>query len=345
MSDPSLERYSRQMRFPGIGEAGQRKLLDSHVTLCGCGALGTVLANALVRAGVGHVRVVDRDFIETHNLQRQVLFDEHDVAENLPKAEAACRKLAAINSAVHVEPVVTDIDRTNILELTKDADLILDGSDNFEIRYLINDVAIKLGKPWVYGGSIGSHGQTMTILPGETPCLRCVFEAAPAPGEAATCETAGVLGPIVNIIASFQATEAFKILTGKLDMVNRDLVYIDVWENTLRRIKIAKLKGTVDCPCCKHRRFEWLDGDLGSHTTSLCGRNAVQVAHRSGSTLNFEEMARHMQTLGDVSYNRFMLKFTVDGFDFTVFPDGRAIIKGTSDVDKARTLYAKYVGH
>ncbi|MBY0522516.1 MAG: ThiF family adenylyltransferase [Gemmataceae bacterium] len=343
--DPALERYSRQMRFFGIGEAGQRKLLDSHVTLCGCGALGTVLANALVRAGVGHLRLVDRDFIETHNLQRQVLFDEHDVAENLPKAEAAARKLGAINSSVHVEPVVTDIDRTNILDLVQDADLILDGTDNFEIRYLINDVAVKLGKPWVYGGSIGSHGQTMTILPGETPCLRCVFEAAPAPGEAATCETAGVLGPIVNIVASFQATEAFKILTGRRDQINRELIYIDVWENVYRRIKIAKLKGAVDCPCCGHRRFEWLDGEHGTQTTSLCGRNAVQVAHRVAGRLNFEDMARHLETLGAVTYNRFMLRFTADAHEFTVFPDGRAIIKGTSDIDKARTLYAKYIGH
>src|ERR671924_878076 len=213
-TEPSLERYSRQMRFAGIGEKGQRKLLDSRVTLCGCGALGTVLANALVRAGVGHLRLVDRDFIETNNLQRQVLFDEHDVAENLPKAEAAARKLGAINSSVHVEPVVTDIDRTNILELVQDADLVLDGSDNFEVRYLINDAAVKLGKPWVYGGCIGSHGQTMTIIPGETPCLRCVFEAAPAPGEAGTCETAGVLGSIVSIIASIQAAECFKLLIG-----------------------------------------------------------------------------------------------------------------------------------
>src|SRR5882762_733979 len=239
--DPSLDRYSRQMRFYGIGEAGQRKLLDSHVTLCGCGALGTVIANALVRAGVGHVRIVDRDFIEMSNLQRQVLFDEHDVSENLPKAEAAARKLAAINSAVHVEPVVTDIDRTNILDLVGDADLILDGTDNFEVRYLINDAAVKLGKPWVYGGSIGSHGQTMTILSGETPCLRCVFEAAPAPGEAGTCETAGVLSPIVNIVASFQAAEAFKILTGHKEQISRDLIYVDVWDNIQRRIKIAPL--------------------------------------------------------------------------------------------------------
>src|SRR5437667_5645825 len=311
----NLDRYSRQMRFGGIGEAGQRKLVESHVTLCGCGALGTVLANALVRAGVGHLRLVDRDFIETNNLQRQVLFDEHDVAENLPKAEAAARKLGAINSSVYVEPVVVDIDRTNILELTRDADLILDGTDNFEIRYLINDAAVKLGKPWVYGGCIGSHGQTMTILPDETPCLRCVFEAAPAPGETGTCETAGVLAPIVNIVASYQVTEAFKILTGHKEQISRDLIYVDVWDNIQRRIKIAPLLGKVDCPCCQRRRFEWLEGEQGTHTTSLCGRNAVQVSHRTSERLNFEELARHLETLGQVSYNRFLLKFDADGYN------------------------------
>jgi molybdopterin/thiamine biosynthesis adenylyltransferase len=341
----SLERYSRQMRFYGIGESGQRKLLDAHVTLCGCGALGTVLANVLVRAGVGHVRLVDRDFIETSNLQRQVLFDEHDVAENLPKAEAAARKLGAINSSVHVEPVVTDIDRTNIVELCQDADLILDGTDNFEIRYLINDVAVKLNKPWVYGGCIGSHGMVLAILPGRTPCLRCIFEAAPAPGEAATCETAGVLGPIVNIVASLQATEAIKILTGQLERVNPDLTEIDIWENIHRTRKVSRLLGKVDCPCCRRRRFEWLDGEHGAQTTSLCGRNAVQVSHRTPGKLDFEEMAKHLGVMGEVSYNRFLLKFAVDGYEFTVFPDGRAIIKGTSDVDRARTLYAKYIGH
>jgi adenylyltransferase/sulfurtransferase len=345
ITDAALERYSRQMRFYGLGREGQLRLMESHVTLCGCGALGTVLANALVRAGVGHLRLIDRDFIETSNLQRQVLFDEHDVAENLPKAEAAARKLSAINSSVHVEPVVTDIDRTNILELVADADLVLDGTDNFEIRYLINDAAVKLGKPWVYGGCIGSHGQTMTILPGETPCLRCVFQEAPGPGDTGTCETAGVLSPIVNIVASFQAAEAFKILAGKRDEINRDLVYIDVWENTLRRFKIAPLRGQGECPCCVKRRFEWLEGEHGSHTTSLCGRNAVQVAQRRAARLNFEEMAKHMEALGEVSYNRFLLKFTAEGHEFTVFPDGRAIIKGTSDVERARTLYAKYVGH
>ena len=344
--DPSaLERYSRQMRFPGIGKAGQERLQASRVTLCGCGALGTVLANALVRAGVGFVRIIDRDFIETSNLQRQVLFDEADVAASLPKAEAAARKLRAINSGVTVEPVVTDIDRTNIIELCKDADLILDGTDNFEVRYLINDAAVSLNKPWVYGGCIGSHGQTMTILPNETPCLRCVFEAAPGPGEAGTCETAGVLGPIVNIVASFQAAEAMKILAGKREAINRELVYIDVWENVTRRIKIAPLLGKVDCPCCRRRKFEWLEGAFGSQTTSLCGRNAVQVSQRSAGRLDFEELAKQLRASGSVSFNKFMLKFDVDDYQFTVFPDGRAIIKGTSDVDKARVLYAKYIGH
>jgi molybdopterin-synthase adenylyltransferase len=344
--DPTLERYSRQMRFGGIGEKGQKKLRDSKVTLCGCGALGTVLANHLVRGGVGHVRIIDRDFIETHNLQRQVLFDESDVAANIPKAEAAARKLRAVNSAVTVEGVVADIDRTNILELSKDADVILDGTDNLEIRYLINDVAVKLNKPWVYGGSIGSHGQTMTILPNQTPCLRCVFEAAPNPGEVGTCETAGVLSPIVSIIASFQAAEAFKLLTGQLDTINRELLYIDCWDNTTRRIKIAKLLGKVDCPCCQRKQFLWLEGNMGSQTTSLCGRNAVQVSPHAGGKLNFEEMSTHLKQMGGkVNFNRFMLKFEVETYEFTVFPDARAIIKGTDDTEKARVLYAKYVGH
>lgn len=345
-SPSSLDRYSRQMKFPGIGTAGQERLLQSRVTLCGCGALGTVIANVLARAGVGRLRIVDRDFIETSNLQRQVLFDENDIADNLPKAEAAVRKLKQINSGVHLEAVVADIDHTNVLDLAADADLILDGTDNFEVRYLINDVAVKLNKPWVYGGSIGSHGQTMTILPGVTPCLRCVIEGSPPPGMAATCETAGVLSPIINIIASFQAAEAMKILTGRLEAINKDLIYIDVWDNELRRFKIAKLKDTVNCPCCKERRFDWLDGKEGAQTTTLCGRNAVQITHRQATTLNFVELAKHLEGLGGrVTFNRFMLKFAVEEFDVTVFPDGRAIIKGTPDVDKARTVYAKYIGH
>jgi adenylyltransferase/sulfurtransferase len=314
------------------------------VTICGCGALGTVLANHLVRAGVGHVRIVDRDFIETHNLQRQILFDEADVAANLPKAEAAARKLRAINSEVEIEAIVTDIDHTNILDLVSDADLILDGTDNFETRYLINDAAVKLNKPWVFGGVIGSEGQTMTIRPGKTPCLRCVIEDNPPPGLTPTCETAGVLGPAVAVVASFEAVEAIKLLTGAESALNNELFVIDIWDWTFRRLKVQGLLGKVDCPCCQRRKFEWLDGALGSHTTTLCGRNAVQIAARRPQPLNFPEMASRLASLGEVRHNAFMLRFATEGHEFTVFPDGRAIIKGTNDISKARTLYAQFVG-
>jgi molybdopterin-synthase adenylyltransferase len=342
-TDP-LDRYSRQVRFPQLGEAGQRKVMGSRVTICGCGALGTVLANHLVRAGVGHVRIVDRDFIETHNLQRQILFDEDDVASNLPKAEAAARKLRKINSSVEIEAVVTDIDHTNILELVADADLILDGTDNFETRYLINDAAVKLNKPWIFGGVIGSEGQSMTIRPGITPCLRCLIEDSPPPGMTPTCETAGVLGPAVAVIASFEAVEAIKLLSGAYDALNVELIMVDVWDWNFRRLKVAGLLGKVDCPCCQHHKFEWLAGDLGSHTTTLCGRNAVQVAARRPEPLDFPEMARRLAPLGEVRHNAFMLRFAAEGHDFTVFPDGRAIIKGTNDIARARTLYSQFVG-
>lgn len=345
-----LERYSRQMRVPGIGKAGQQRILDSRVTLCGVGALGTVLANTLVRAGVGFVRVVDRDFVEPSNLQRQVLFDESDVTNNLPKAEAAATKLRQINSSVQIESVVADINRTNVEDLCRDADLILDGTDNFEVRYLINDVAVKQGKPWVYGGAVGSEGMTMTIVPGETPCLRCVFEASPGPGEVGTCETAGVLAPIVTIIASFQAAEALKLLAGKKEAINRELFVLNIWENTSRRVKIAPLAGRKgQCPCCAKKQFEWLEGEHGTQTTTLCGRNAVQVTQRRSGKLDFAELAKQLEASGTVSSNRFLLKFQVtdaaEPYEFTVFPDGRAIIKGTDDTDRARTLYAKYIGH
>jgi molybdopterin-synthase adenylyltransferase len=344
MSLDPLDRYSRQVRFPQLGQAGQRALLNSRVSICGCGALGTVLANHLARAGVGFIRIIDRDFIETHNLQRQVLFDEDDVAQNLPKAEAAARKLRAINSTITVEPVVTDIDHTNILDLVGDADLVLDGTDNFETRYLINDAAVKLGKPWIFGGVIGSEGQTMTIVPGKTPCIRCLIETAPPPGMTPTCETAGVLGPAVAVIASFEAIEAIKLLTGAWDALNVHLIMVDIWDWTFRQLKVAGLLGKVDCPCCQQRKFEWLDGAMGSHTTTLCGRNAVQVAVRRSDRLDFAELAGRLAGLGEVRHNTFMLRFATEGHEFTVFPDGRAIIKGTNDVTKARTLYAQYVG-
>lgn len=346
----SLERYSRQMRVPGIGKIGQERILNSRVTLCGVGALGTVLANTLVRAGVGHLRLIDRDFVEPSNLQRQVLFDESDVTNNLPKAEAAAIKLRAINSTVNIEPIVADIDRTNIEGFCHDADLILDGTDNFEVRYLINEVAVKLGKPWVYGGAVGTEGMTMTIIPGQTPCLKCVFEESPGAGDVGTCETAGVLGPIVSIIASLQAAEAIKILAGKLDSINRALFQINIWDNTTHHRKIAPLAGRKGkCRCCALRQFDYLNGEQGTQTTKLCGRNAVQVTQRRASALNFADLTKQLSASGTVSANKFLLKFQVndsgEAYEFTVFPDGRAIIKGTDDEDRARTLYAKYIGH
>src|SRR5277367_2148764 len=315
MSLESLDRYSRQIRFPQLGEEGQRALLKSRVALCGCGALGTVLANHLARAGVGFIRIVDRDYIETHNLQRQVLFDEQDVADNLPKAEAAARKLRQINSTIEIEPVVTDIDHTNILELVGDADLILDGTDNFETRYLINDAAVKLGKPWIFGGVIGSEGQTMTIVPGKTPCIRCLIETAPPPGMTPTCETAGVLGPAVAVIASFEAVEAIKVLSGAWDALNDHLIMVDVWDWTFRQLKVAGLVGKVDCPCCVQKKFEWLDGGMGSHTTTLCGRNAVQVAVRRSEPLDFRELAGRLNGIGETRHNAYMLRFTADEYE------------------------------
>ncbi|MCA1686207.1 MAG: ThiF family adenylyltransferase, partial [Planctomycetia bacterium] len=230
------------------------------------------------------------------------------------------------------------------LDLVGDADLILDGTDNFETRYLINDAAVKLDKPWIFGGVIGSEGQTMTIVPGKTPCIRCVIETSPPPGMTPTCETAGVLGPAVAVIASFEAVEAIKLLSGDFDALNKELIMVDVWDWSFRRLKIARLLEIADCPCCKHRKFEWLDGSLGSHTTTLCGRNAVQIATRRPEPLNFPELARRLSPLGEVRHNAFMLRFATEGHEFTVFPDGRAIIKGTNDIAKARTLYSQFVG-
>ncbi len=347
LNDAHQARYSRQILFHEIGERGQGRLLASRVTLVGCGALGTVLANTLVRAGVGFVRICDRDFIERNNLQRQVLFDEDDIAANLPKAEAAARKLRRINSGVTVEGVVTDVNHTNIERLAEGAHLLLDGTDNFETRYLINDLAVATGRPWIYGAVIGATGMCMPIIPGETACLRCVFDEPPPPELTPTCDTAGVIGPAVNIVASFQAQEAIKILTGRSDALIRGLMNLDIWtgRNTIVNVQPGFEKG--DCPCCKRKRFDYLDGSAGSRATSLCGRDAVQIdPRRDGGRTNFEAVAAKLRGIatGEVLQNAFMVRCTVGEYDITVFADGRAIIKGTADVETARTVYAKYVG-
>lgn len=343
--DPTLERYVRQMRFAPLGEAGQRRMLDSRVLIVGCGALGTVLANTLARAGVGHLRMVDRDFIETNNLQRQILFDEQDVADELPKAIAAANKLRRINSQIEIEPLVTDVDAANITTLCEGVDLILDGTDNFETRFLINDVAVKLNLPWVYGGCLGAEGQSMTILPGETPCLRCLIPEPPAAGTTPTCDTAGIVSPIINVIASIESMEAIKILSGHREAISRTLTIIELWENRFRNMKLDTLRESVDCACCKRREFAWLDGDRGSHTAVLCGRNAVQIAPPSGTRLELGEMAKSLSSLGAVSQNAFLLRLAVDKYRLTIFPDGRAIIGGTDDIAEAKSVYARYIGN
>jgi len=334
-----IDRYSRQILFSGIGEEGQRRLGNSCVVIIGCGALGTIIATSLVRAGVGKVRIIDRDFIEYHNLQRQVLFDEDDIRNGLPKAIAAERHLRKVNSSVEVEGIVADVNFTNVERLITGADVILDGLDNFETRLLINDVSLKHKIPWVYGGAISSSGMTMNIIPGETACFRCLYPTAPAPGVVPTCETAGVIGPAPFIIGSLQTAEAMKILVGAKE-INRQLICIDVWTGSFDRLEIIPRH---DCPACLGR-YEFLEGKFGVRTTSLCGQNAVQVLNPETERLSFKELETRLKVVGEVTYNEFMLHFTVDGQEMVIFPDGRAIIKNTADESLARGLYAKYIG-
>jgi len=342
--DINLDRYVRQMRYPPFSEEGQRNLSRSRALVCGCGALGSVVANTLARAGVGSLRIVDRDFLELNNLQRQVLYDEQDVADGLPKAIAAQRKLQRINSAIEIEAHVADVEPSNIDSLLDGVDVIVDGTDNFETRFLLNDVSINRGLPWIYGGCIGCEGQTMTILPGETACLRCLMQDCPPPGTTPTCDTVGVLGPIVNVIASIEAMEAIKILSGRPQSISKNLTVFELWDNRIRQVDLAALRESVNCPTCKQNEFEWLSGRQGSHTAVLCGRNAVQLSFPDRQALSLDSLAQQLEEVGEVSRNPFLLRLKVDDYELTVFPDGRAIISGTDDIPLARTLYAKYIG-
>ena len=340
----AMERYSRQRLFSEIGDKGQERLMHSKVAILGCGALGTVQADALCRAGVGTLRIIDRDFIEESNLQRQTLFSEDDVRAGLPKAVAAQRRLQQVNSLVAVEPLVTDVNYKNIESLVEGADLFLDATDNFETRFLLNDVAVKHRKPWIYGASVGSYGLSMTVVPHETPCLRCVFETMPPPGMSPTCDTAGVLASIVNIIASIQVAEAIKILTGNVHRINRKMIFFDVWENSWKRFEIGNARDQGECPACRLGRYEFLEGKEGSSVTTLCGRNSVQINQPGNNQLDFEQLAKRLTPLGTVQFNKFLFRFSVDSYEVAVFPDGRGIVKGTKDPKVARSVYAKYVG-
>lgn len=359
-----LSRYHRQMLIPGFGEEGQRKLLGSKVLVLGCGALGTVIANLLARAGVGELVIVDRDFIELTNLQRQVLFNEQDVTDAVPKAEAARRKITGINSQITVTAVIDDVNHTNIEKLAEGCDAIVDGVDNFETRFLANDCAVKLGIPYIYGGAVGTVGMTYAVLPhtesGQsawelagvaTPCLRCIFEQAPPPGMNPTCETAGVLSPVVSIIASYEVNETLKVLSGNWEAVSPTMLSIDTWLNTVKQFKVNRAYDVGECVCCKKRQFEHLDGKYSSSMTTLCGRNAVQLTQRmdtGGGKLNFEQIADRLQLHGKVTSNKFMLRADIqdngESYELTLFTDGRAIVKGTKQPSVAKSIYAKYVG-
>ena len=333
------ERYSRQVLFRGIGAEGQRRLATARVAIVGCGAIGSALASLLARAGVGTLRIIDRDYVEPSNLQRQSLFDENDAAESVPKAVAAARKLAAFNSEIVVEPQVADLTPANLGNLLVDCDLVLDGTDNFETRYLVNDYAVQQGVPWIYAAAVGSYGVTMDILPGESACLACVFPAPPR-GVVETCDTSGILNSAANLVASIQASEALKLLVGARDRLRRTLLSFDVWTN--ERSEISAARPRPDCQTCGQRQFIHLEGQGRPHIT-LCGRNSVQI-HERERPIDFAEMSQRLQPHGTVRHNDLVLKFWRDDYEITLFPDGRAIIKGTTDTAVARSLYARYVG-
>jgi adenylyltransferase/sulfurtransferase len=339
MDGPSRERYSRQILFPGIGAAGQERILKSHAVIVGCGALGSFQAAALGRAGVGRLTIIDRDYIEPSNLHRQWLFEESDAAESLPKAAAAERRLRKINSTIEVRGIVADLTAANVEDLLTDADAILDGTDNFDVRYLINDFAVSRGIPWIYGGAVGSYGLTMPVIPGVTACLRCVYPDPPE-GAQPTCETAGVLNAIISAIASLQVADALKILAGHPEKVRARIATIDVWESTMRQI--AAPDRDADCPCCGRREFTFLE-ERELPPAALCGRNAVQIRGRA-RPLDLEELRTRLESLGNVRANEYALRFAVNGYEMTLFADGRAIVKGTDDLGVARSLYAQYVG-
>jgi molybdopterin/thiamine biosynthesis adenylyltransferase len=339
MGAESGNRYARQTRFTGLGDNGQINLSAAHVAIVGCGALGGLQAEALARAGVGRLTVIDRDFVECSNLHRQFLFTERDAAEALPKAVVAERRLREINSEIRVDGIVADLDPSGAQDLLGGAHLILDATDNFETRFLINDFAVARKVPWIYGAAVGSYGLMMPILPGDTACLRCIYPEPPG-GVQPTCETAGVLGSVTMLIASLQTGEALKILSGNGQLVRRRIVTADVWSAGIREIDAPARD--PECPACGHGEFLWLNGSKRA-PISLCGRNAVQI-HERFRPVDLKGLTEHLRGLGEVRANEFALRFFRDPFEITVFPDGRAIIKGTTDPAVARSLYSRYVG-
>ncbi|HET6979127.1 MAG TPA: ThiF family adenylyltransferase [Pyrinomonadaceae bacterium] len=335
------ERYSRQILFNGIGEEGQRRLLAARVLIVGCGALGSAHAESLARAGVGHLRIVDRDFVESSNLQRQTMFTESDAEKRLPKAIAAANHLREINSEIEVEPHILDVNYSTIEQLLDDCDVVVDGTDNFTTRYLINDACVKHNTTWIYGAAVGSYGVTMTIRPHQTACLRCVFEEAPAAASAPTCDTAGVIMPIINIVAAVQVSEALKLITRQEDALHGSLMQFDVWRNEWRRIGAGKRR--EDCSTCGLAIYETLS-QVSDTSAVLCGRDAIQISPAQPTRINFSSLAERLRRAGEVKFNEYLLRFKTGNFELTVFQDARSIIRGTDEIAIARSLYAKYIG-
>ena len=336
------ERYSRQILFSEIGKIGQEKLLNSRVLIIGCGALGASHSETLARAGVGFLKIIDRDFVEFSNLQRQNLFSESDAKERLPKAIAAKNRLSQINSEVEIEAIVADANYSNIENLVKDCDLILDGTDNFQTRYLVNDACVKLEKTWIYGAAVSGYGATMTIQPYKTPCLRCIFEEMPDAGTSPTCDTAGVIQPIISMISAVQTAEAIKFLTGNFDRLHRALLQFDVWQTDWRRIKLNE--PNPECQTCGLKNFEFLEAETKEFSTVLCGRNAVQISPPKLTNLDLPALAEKLKNLGSVKQNEYLLRLSLGEYELTVFSDARAIVRGTDDIITARSIYSKYIG-
>ncbi len=333
-------RYSRQLMLEEIGPAGQEHLGRASILIVGCGALGSVQAELLARAGVGRILIVDRDVLEENNLQRQVLFDEDDVAADLPKAEAAIRKLRRINSSIDIDGMVRDVNPGNIEKLLQNVGLELDGTDNFETRYIINDACIKNNIPWIYGGVIGVSGMTMAVVPGQGPCIRCLFPEIPAPGSLPTCDTAGVLNTAPAIVASIQVSEAYKLIVGG-GIGECRLHLIDLWQGSFRSIEVSR---DENCPCCELGNYEFLDRRETARATTLCGRNSVQISPARSAPLSLEALAKRLGQAGKVRHNGMLLQFEVDRHTIIIFPDGRVIVKGTTSESEAKTLYARYLG-
>ncbi|MHB0994862.1 MAG: ThiF family adenylyltransferase [Elusimicrobiales bacterium] len=338
---PAEARYARQAALARLGPEGQAKLAAATVLVAGCGSLGSAQAQLLARAGVGRLLLADRDVVELSNLPAQVLYDEQDVKERLPKAEAAARRLRAVNSGISIEPVIADITAANAADLVGRADLVLDGTDNFETRYLINDAAVKAGKPWIYGGVLGTDGMVLAVRPGRGPCLRCLFEDPPDMGAVPTCSTFGVLNTAVAWVAALQVTEAVRLLTGA-EQDGFKFHSLDVWRGSAEAISAGRRE---NCPCCGGRRFDFLDSKRGSSAAAaLCGRNAVQVTPERRLAPDFAGLRERLAPLGAVKFNGIILEFICGGRRLTVFPDGRVLVSGTKDPAEARSLVAKYIG-